>query len=60
MVIRVTLNSCFLVQKHDVFDPYLYILLNLFLSTVAAIQAPIILMSQNRHAQRDRLDAAHR
>ena len=36
-------------------DPYPFILLNLVLSTVAAIQAPIILMSQNRQAQRDRL-----
>jgi uncharacterized membrane protein len=37
------------------FDPYPYILLNLFLSTIAAIQAPIILQSQNRHAAKDRL-----
>lgn len=36
-------------------DPYPFILLNLFLSTLAALQAPIILMSQNRQAQRDRL-----
>ena len=36
-------------------DPYPYILLNLALSCLAAIQAPIILMSQNRQAQRDRL-----
>lgn len=36
-------------------DPYPFILLNLTLSTIAAIQAPIILMSQNRQAQRDRL-----
>ena len=43
----------------DAFDPYPYILLNLLLSTVAAIQAPIILMSQNRAATRDRLVAAH-
>ncbi|TPR26002.1 DUF1003 domain-containing protein [Apilactobacillus micheneri] len=39
------------------FDPYPYILLNLFLSCFSAIQAPIIMMSQNRSAQRDRLDA---
>lgn len=37
------------------FDPYPYILLNLALSTLAAIQAPIILMSQNRQEARDRL-----
>jgi len=38
-------------------DPYPFILLNLVLSCLAAIQAPIILMSQNRQAQRDRLRA---
>ncbi|BDC49170.1 hypothetical protein F183_A14860 [Bryobacterales bacterium F-183] len=36
-------------------DPYPFILLNLFLSLVAAVQAPVILMSQNRQAERDRL-----
>ena len=36
-------------------DPYPFILLNLCLSCLAAIQAPIILMSQNRESQRDRL-----
>lgn len=41
------------------FDPYPYILLNLFLSMLAAIQAPIIMMSQNRQAAKDRLTAAH-
>lgn len=40
-------------------DPYPFILLNLVLSTIAAIQAPIILMSQNRVAQRDRLKAEY-
>lgn len=39
------------------FDPYPFILLNLFLSCIAAIQAPIIMMSQNRQAERDRFDA---
>jgi len=38
-------------------DPYPFILLNLILSCLAAIQAPIILMSQNRQAQRDRIKA---
>jgi uncharacterized membrane protein len=38
-------------------DPYPFILLNLILSCLAAIQAPIILMSQNRQTQRDRLKA---
>jgi len=41
------------------FDPYPYVLLNLFLSCLAAIQAPIILMAQNRQAQRDRIDAKY-
>ncbi|MEI6805868.1 MAG: DUF1003 domain-containing protein [Myxococcaceae bacterium] len=41
------------------FDPYPYILLNLILSCVAAIQAPIIMMSQNRQEQKDRLRSEH-
>ncbi len=41
------------------FDPYPFILLNLVLSCLAAIQAPIILMSQNRHAQKDRIKAEY-
>ena len=41
------------------FDPYPYILLNLLLSCLAAIQAPIIMMSQNRLAARDRVQADH-
>lgn len=41
------------------FDPYPFVFLNLILSMLAAIQAPIIMMSQNRQAARDRLDAAH-
>jgi len=43
----------------EVFDPYPYILLNLFLSMLASIQAPIILMSQNRQAEKDRINAEH-
>ena len=38
----------------NTWDPYPFILLNLVLSCLAAIQAPIILMSQNRQAQKDR------
>ena len=38
-------------------DPYPFILLNLLLSTLAAVQAPIILMAQNRQAERDRQKA---
>lgn len=41
------------------FDPYPYILLNLILSCVAAIQAPIIMMSQNRQEQKDRIRSEH-
>lgn len=40
-------------------DPYPFILLNLVLSLLAAIQAPIILMSQNREAQKDRIRAEY-
>jgi uncharacterized membrane protein len=38
----------------DVFDPYPFILMNLVLSTIAAMQAPIIMMSQNRKEEKDR------
>ncbi|MDP3175305.1 MAG: DUF1003 domain-containing protein [Phenylobacterium sp.] len=41
------------------FDPYPFIFLNLMLSTLAAIQAPVIMMSQNRSAKRDREAAEH-
>lgn len=46
------------VLRHP-FDPYPFIFLNLMLSMLAAVQAPIIMMSQNRQAAKDRLDAAH-
>ena len=52
----VVLNSMMLAQA---FDPYPYILLNLFLSMLASIQAPVIMMSQNRQAIKDRLQATH-
>ena len=48
----------FNIDSRRPFDPYPFILLNLLLSCVAAMQAPIILMSQNRQAQKDRLNAA--
>ena len=41
------------------FDPFPFILLNLSLSTLAALQAPIILMSQNRQAKKDRITSRH-
>jgi uncharacterized membrane protein len=40
-------------------DPYPFILLNLVLSCLAAIQAPVIMMSQNRQESKDRLRAQH-
>ena len=43
--------------RPETFDPYPFILLNLVLSTLAALQAPVIMMSQNRDAQIDRLRA---
>ena len=46
------INSFILLNK--AFDPYPYILLNLILSCVAAIQAPVIMMSQNRREAKDR------
>jgi uncharacterized membrane protein len=52
------LNSGVLAQFGAAFDPYPYIFLNLMLSTVAAIQAPVIMMSQNRQAAKDRLAAS--
>jgi uncharacterized membrane protein len=44
-------NVYFLVKP---FDPYPFIFLNLLLSTIAAIQAPLIMMSQNRKEEKDR------
>ena len=51
-------TNVFLLARHP-FDPYPFILLNLFLSMIAAMQAPVIMMSQNRQAAKDRLDALH-
>jgi uncharacterized membrane protein len=48
-------NSYVLVER--AFDPFPYIFLNLMLSMLAALQAPIIMMSQNRQAAKDRLEA---
>jgi uncharacterized membrane protein len=57
LVVWMLINGYFLIQYKtgNPFDPYPFILLNLILSCLAAIQAPIILMSQNRQTQRDRL-----
>lgn len=59
LVVWVVLNTLLLVRFDAVFDPYPFILLNLFLSMLASVQAPIILMSQNRQAKKDRLNAEH-
>ncbi|GAA0865211.1 DUF1003 domain-containing protein [Sphingopyxis soli] len=52
------LNSEVLQRFGLAFDPYPFIFLNLMLSTLAAVQAPIIMMSQNRQAAKDRLTAS--
>ena len=57
LVAWIILNSFILANRGAAFDPYPYILLNLFLSMPAAIQAPIVMMSQNRRAAKDRLEA---
>jgi uncharacterized membrane protein len=54
----VVVNTVVLARVGGGFDPYPYIFLNLILSMVAALQAPVILMSQNRQAARDRLAAS--
>ena len=55
MGVWIAINSTVLLTR--AFDPYPYILLNLMLSLLAAIQAPVIMMSQNRQEARDRLRA---
>lgn len=55
----VAVNVLLLSVRGQTFDPYPFILLNLFLSMLAAVQAPIILMSQNRQSERDRITAGH-
>lgn len=58
LVSWVVLNSYLLLQDgRKPFDPFPYILLNLFLSMLASIQAPVILMSQNRQSEKDRQSA---
>ena len=57
LLIWMIVNIIFLTSK--AFDPYPFILLNLILSCLAAIQAPIIMMSQNRKEQKDRIRSEH-
>ncbi len=59
IVVWVLVNSALLAGLGARFDPYPFIFLNLLLSLLAAIQAPVIMMSQNRQAAKDRLAAAH-
>ena len=56
LAIWMVLNGMMVIYR---WDPYPYILLNFVLSCLAAIQAPIILMSQNRAAERDRIAAKY-
>ncbi|MBC5863193.1 DUF1003 domain-containing protein [Flavobacterium turcicum] len=57
ILIWMIINIWFLTSKP--FDPFPFILLNLILSCLAAIQAPIIMMSQNRQEQKDRQRSEH-
>jgi len=57
LLMWIGVNSFVLIYYKSDFDPYPYILLNLMLSMTAALQAPIIMMSQNRAAEKDRLAA---
>jgi len=57
LFIWIALNSYVLLKKP--FDPYPFILLNLVLSCLASIQAPVIMMSQNRQEAKDRLRSQH-
>ncbi|MBO0767020.1 MAG: DUF1003 domain-containing protein [Hyphomicrobiaceae bacterium] len=56
LVVWAALNAVVLTKT--AFDPYPFVFLNLLLSMLAALQAPIIMMSQNRQAAKDRLAAA--
>ncbi|MDQ0362348.1 DUF1003 domain-containing protein [Breznakia pachnodae] len=57
LIVWIGLNATALLFK--AFDPYPFILLNLLLSCLAAIQAPIIMMSQNRQEDHDREQSVH-
>jgi uncharacterized membrane protein len=57
LVVWVLVNVVVLASR--AFDPYPFVFLNLILSMIAAVQAPVIMMSQNRQAMKDRAAAAH-
>lgn len=57
LAVWIAVNTIVLAQR--AFDSYPFVFLNLILSMIAAMQAPVIMMSQNRQSAKDRLDAAH-
>ena len=62
IILFLALLACWIIfntvmPRRDDFDPYPFILMNLVLSCVAALQAPVIMMSQNRQAEKDRKQA---
>jgi uncharacterized membrane protein len=57
LVIWALLNTEILGPRNEAFDPYPYVFLNVILSMLAAIQAPILMMSQNRQSAHVRLEA---
>ena len=57
-VIWIIVNTLWLLDAYQ-FDPYPFILFNLFMSAEAAYASPLILMSQNRQSDRDRAQAQH-
>ncbi len=58
-IVMLTWMAVNIVLAVRAFDPYPFILLNLVLSCLAAVQAPVIMMSQNRQAAKDRAEAEH-
>jgi len=59
LLLWIVLNTVVLAWWSKPFDAYPYIFLNLILSMLAALQAPVIMMSQNRYAAKDRVAAEH-
>jgi uncharacterized membrane protein len=55
LVFMIVYSAINVILRRQAWDPYPFILLNLFLSMLAAIQAPVIMMSQNRQDKKDRL-----
>jgi CRP/FNR family transcriptional regulator, cyclic AMP receptor protein len=55
IIVLLAYGTANIVLRNRAWDPYPFILLNLFLSMLAAIQAPVIMMSQNRQDKKDRL-----